>query len=154
MLSVKMNINFIKKLVALVEEMDVEEVEIRRFWTSVRVRKNSRGSAEASTTTPRNPATEVAESKAEESVPRRDSGSSVAISAPMVGTFYRAPAPDAPPYVEVGARIRKGQIICIVEAMKIMNEIESEVSGIVTDILVKNEDPVEYNQELFLIKPE
>ncbi|WP_298631594.1 acetyl-CoA carboxylase biotin carboxyl carrier protein [uncultured Thermus sp.] len=77
----------------------------------------------------------------------------VEIRAPIVGTFYRAPAPDAPPYVEEGDRVEKGQVLCIIEAMKLMNEIESEVSGIVKKILVKNGEPVEYGQPLFLIQP-
>jgi acetyl-CoA carboxylase biotin carboxyl carrier protein len=149
-----MNINFIKKLVALVEEREVEEVEIRRFWTSIRIRKNSSGRVETIERSPRKRTKEVVEKKVEETEVASVDENKAAVTTPMVGTFFRAPAPDAPPYVEIGDRIRKGQIICIVEAMKIMNEIESEVNGIVTDILVKNEDPVEYNQELFLIKSE
>jgi acetyl-CoA carboxylase biotin carboxyl carrier protein len=77
----------------------------------------------------------------------------VEIRAPIVGTFYRAPAPDAPPYVKEGDRVEKGQVLCIIEAMKLMNEIESEVSGIVKRILVENGEPVEYGQPLFLIQP-
>ncbi|GAA5336475.1 MULTISPECIES: acetyl-CoA carboxylase biotin carboxyl carrier protein [Thermus] len=77
----------------------------------------------------------------------------VEIRAPIVGTFYRAPAPDAPPYVKEGDRVEKGQVLCIIEAMKLMNEIESEVSGIVRKILVQNGEPVEYGQPLFLIQP-
>jgi acetyl-CoA carboxylase biotin carboxyl carrier protein len=76
----------------------------------------------------------------------------VEIRAPIVGTFYRAPAPDAPPYVKEGDRVEKGQVLCIIEAMKLMNEIESEVSGIVRKILVENGEPVEYGQPLFLIQ--
>ncbi|WP_022798847.1 acetyl-CoA carboxylase biotin carboxyl carrier protein [Thermus islandicus] len=77
----------------------------------------------------------------------------VEVRAPIVGTFYRAPAPDAPPYVQEGDRVEKGQVLCIIEAMKLMNEIESEVSGIVRKILVQNGEPVEYGQPLFLIQP-
>lgn len=149
-----MNINFIRKLVALVEEMDVEEVEIRRFWTSIRIRKNSSGEVKLVEKAASRRPQEIVEKPAKERIPEKKDEGTVPVVAPMVGTFYRAPAPDAPPYVEIGDRVKKGQIICIVEAMKIMNEIESEVSGIVSEILVKNEDPVEYNQELFLIKPE
>jgi acetyl-CoA carboxylase biotin carboxyl carrier protein len=86
--------------------------------------------------------------KAEEGCP-----GCVEIRAPIVGTFYRAPAPDAPPYVKEGDRVEKGQVLCIIEAMKLMNEIESEVSGIVKKILVQNGEPVEYGQPLFLIQP-
>ncbi|WP_234554418.1 acetyl-CoA carboxylase biotin carboxyl carrier protein [Thermus caliditerrae] len=77
----------------------------------------------------------------------------VEVKAPIVGTFYRAPAPDAPPYVKEGDRVEKGQVLCIIEAMKLMNEIESEISGIVKKILVQNGEPVEYGQPLFLIQP-
>ena len=77
----------------------------------------------------------------------------VEVKSPMVGTFYRAPAPEAPSYVEVGSVVRKGQTLCILEAMKLMNELESEVDGVVRAILVENSDPVEYGQVLFRIEP-
>jgi acetyl-CoA carboxylase biotin carboxyl carrier protein len=77
----------------------------------------------------------------------------VDVKSPMVGTFYRAPAPEAPPYVEVGSRITKGQTLCILEAMKLMNELESEVEGVMRQVLVENADPVEYGQVLFRIDP-
>jgi acetyl-CoA carboxylase biotin carboxyl carrier protein len=78
----------------------------------------------------------------------------VEVTSPMVGTFYRAPAPEAPAYVEVGSRIVKGQTLCILEAMKLMNELEAEVSGVVREICVDNSEPVEYGQVLFRIEPE
>lgn len=74
------------------------------------------------------------------------------ITSPIVGTFYRAPSPTSPPYVEVGDKVEKGQVLCIVEAMKLMNEIESDVSGIVKEIFVENGQPVEWGQKLFAIK--
>ncbi len=74
------------------------------------------------------------------------------VRAPIVGTFYRAPAPDAPPYVEVGDHVKPGDVLCIIEAMKLMNEIESEVSGTIKEILVENAQPVEYDQPLFVIE--
>jgi len=77
----------------------------------------------------------------------------VAITSPMVGTFYRAPAPDADPYVEMGTMVEVGQTVCIIEAMKLMNEIESEARGRVVEILVENAQPVEFGQKLFLIDP-
>lgn len=76
----------------------------------------------------------------------------LSVKSPLVGTFYRAPAPDAPPFVQVGDVVQKGQVLCIIEAMKMMNEIESEFSGKVVDILVENGQVVEYGQELFLIQ--
>jgi acetyl-CoA carboxylase biotin carboxyl carrier protein len=75
------------------------------------------------------------------------------VKSPMVGTFYSAPEPGAKPYVSVGSRVSKGQILCIIEAMKIMNEIESEVAGIVTEVLASDAQPVEYGQPLFRIDP-
>jgi acetyl-CoA carboxylase biotin carboxyl carrier protein len=78
----------------------------------------------------------------------------VEISSPMVGTFYRAPAPSEPPFVEVSDRVRSGQTVCIIEAMKLMNEIEAEVSGQVMEILVQNGEPVEYGQPLMRINPD
>ena len=78
----------------------------------------------------------------------------VEIRSPMVGTFYRAPSPESPPYVEAGARVEKGQVVCIVEAMKLMNEIEAEVSGTIVRALVDNAQPVEFNQPLFLVRPD
>jgi acetyl-CoA carboxylase biotin carboxyl carrier protein len=89
------------------------------------------------------------EPRAEEAIPELG----VKISSPMVGTFYRAPSPDAKPYVEVGAVVEKGDVVCIIEAMKMMNEIQAEVRGRVSRILVENGQPVEYEQPLFLLEP-
>ncbi|QKS70960.1 acetyl-CoA carboxylase biotin carboxyl carrier protein [Paenalkalicoccus suaedae] len=77
-----------------------------------------------------------------------------AIKSPMVGTFYQSPSPDADPYVETGSKVKKDAVVCIVEAMKLMNEIEAEVSGEIVEVLVENGQLVEYGQELFLVKPE
>ena len=82
------------------------------------------------------------------SAPRATSADKV-IKAPIVGTFYRSPSPDAPAYVNVGDTVRKGQVVCIVEAMKLMNQIESDLDGVVTEILVDNASPVQFGQELF-----
>ena len=74
------------------------------------------------------------------------------VSSPMVGTFYRSASPDAPPYAEVGASVRKGQVLCIIEAMKLMNEIESDVDGVVVEVLVQNGQPVQFGQPLFRVR--
>ena len=74
--------------------------------------------------------------------------------APIVGTFYAAPSPDAPAFVKVGDRVKPGTVLCIIEAMKLMNEIEAEVAGVVREVAVENEDPVEYGQVLFRIEPD
>lgn len=76
------------------------------------------------------------------------------VLAPIVGTFYAAPSPDAPPFVKVGDRVKAGTVLCIIEAMKLMNEIEAEVAGVVREVAVSNEDPVEYGQVLFRIEPD
>jgi acetyl-CoA carboxylase biotin carboxyl carrier protein len=85
--------------------------------------------------------------------PEEDDGSSE-LGSPMVGTFYRSPSPDADPYVQLGDRVKRGQVLCIIEAMKLMNEIESEVEGTVAAILVDNGQPVQFSQPLFKIKPD
>lgn len=83
---------------------------------------------------------------------KEDDGQHVVVTSPFVGTFYRSPSPDAPSFVEVGSKVREGQSLCIVEAMKLMNEIEADVAGSITDILVENGKPVEFEQPLFRIK--
>ncbi|WP_448563091.1 acetyl-CoA carboxylase biotin carboxyl carrier protein [Trichothermofontia sp.] len=112
----------------------------------------------APTAVPPSPAAPVAppQNTAQASVPPPSNASSrlVDITSPMVGTFYRAPAPDEPPYVEVGDHIRVGQTVCILEAMKLMNELESEVSGTIVEILIENADPVEFGQVLMRVKPD
>jgi acetyl-CoA carboxylase biotin carboxyl carrier protein len=83
-----------------------------------------------------------------------EDGKTVEINSPMVGTFYAAPDPDSPPYVRVGSRVNPDTVVCIVEAMKVFNEIKAEVSGTIEKILVKNEQPIEYGQPLFQVRPE
>lgn len=147
-----MNLRFVKRLIKLIEESDVEEIEIKRFGRSIRIRKGSTKVNKVCSSI-KNPVEELQEEekRIEEEIERDDV---LAIKAPMVGIFYRAPAPDAPPYVEIGDSVVPGQIVCIVEAMKVMNEMESDVKGTIVDILVKSDDPVEFNQKLFLVKPE
>lgn len=88
-----------------------------------------------------------------EAATEADEAGLVFVTSPIVGTFYRAPNPEAAPFVEVGAVVRKGQVLCIVEAMKLMNEIESDVAGTVAKIFVENAQPVEFGQRLFAIRP-
>ncbi|PYE55222.1 acetyl-CoA carboxylase biotin carboxyl carrier protein [Deinococcus yavapaiensis] len=96
------------------------------------------------------PQVEAPASTPEPAAPAKTAGTPV--KAPIVGTFYSAPSPDNPPYVKVGDRVEVGQVLCIIEAMKLMNEIESDVAGIVREVLVKNAEPVEYGQTLFVIE--
>ncbi|RKX71210.1 acetyl-CoA carboxylase, biotin carboxyl carrier protein [candidate division WOR-3 bacterium] len=141
-----MNLKELEALIRLVEQSEISELEITKFLgRKIRISKVLKKSREE------NPGS-VTEIEVKKENPTRTENL-VAIKSPMVGTFYRAPAPDAPPYVEVGDIVRPGQVVCIVEAMKLMNEIESEVEGEIVKILVKNEEPVEYGQDLFLVRP-
>ncbi len=147
-----MRLKNIKKLVKILENSIVSEIEVIDFFgRKVRISKstNSTNSPPQSVIkTPVGQESNIAAEKFEETKQNL-----IAIKSPIVGTFYRAPAPDAPAYVEVGDIVKAGQVVCVVEAMKLMNEIESDITGKITKILVKNEDPVEYNQELFLVEP-
>jgi acetyl-CoA carboxylase biotin carboxyl carrier protein len=149
-----MKISFLKKLIRMVESSEIEEIELRRWWTKVRITKTR-------TAAPRNNSNGVVEVRLDDSSPVQEAKPEdvpadenlVEVKSPMVGTFYRTPSPGAKPYAEVGDRIEVGQVLCIIEAMKLMNEIESEVSGSIVKILVDNEQPVEFGQVLFLVSP-
>lgn len=155
----------IRRLVKIVEESNIGELEISRTrWgkRTIKISKAPSGSHIISNsappqthyTQPAPPAAapEPAPGKLEDTA-SASSANGVEMKSPMVGTFYRAPAPDADPYAEIGANVKKGQVLCIIEAMKLMNEIESEYGGKIVDILVENGQPVEYNQPLFVIEP-
>ena len=156
----------IRKLIKLVEESDIGELEVSGWGQKVRISKKSKESnpsvSEKSTATitvepktePVAVATTPSPTPIKEAVKTiEDTDHLVPIKSPMVGTFYRAPAPDAKAYVELNQQIASGQVVCIIEAMKLMNEIESEVAGRVAKILVENAKPVEFGQTLFLIEP-
>ena len=159
-----MNEAKLKRLMRLVEESDIDEIEIKRPFEQVRIIRRRRtepsAAAEAaavaaaapapvSVPVAAPPAAAVAEPPA---AAERDPSLSV-IVAPMVGTYYEAPAPGAKPYVTVGDHVSVGQVVCIVEAMKLMNEVQSEISGTVREIRAVNAQAVEYGQELFLVAP-
>jgi acetyl-CoA carboxylase biotin carboxyl carrier protein len=156
----------IRKLIKLVEESNIGELEVSGWGQKVRISKKPRESnpsvSEKVTSTitvePKTQPAAVASNPAsvvpqEPAKTIEDTDHFVHIKSPMVGTFYRAPAPDAKPYVELNQQITMGQVVCIIEAMKLMNEIESEVAGRVAKILVENAKPVEFGQTLFLIEP-
>jgi len=148
-----MNERTIRRLIRLVEESEVDELEVRRWWRTVRIVKKREGSGPAPPAEAAGPsAAEQGETKAAEEAAEEAVRDLHVVESPMVGTFYRAPSPDAPSYVEVGDEVRVGQTLCILEAMKLMNELESEVSGTVRKILAENGDPVEYGQPLFEIE--
>lgn len=156
-----MDINLIKKLIKIVEQSEITEFSVQEGDLKIKISKNSHGTPQMiyqqlpagnAIETKQNLLPETAsETKLIE--PKEEKKSNLhEIRSPIVGTFYRAPAPDADPYVEVGDIVSPGTVLCIVEAMKLMNEIESDVSGKIVKILVENATPVEYNQPLFLIE--
>ncbi|MBC3951350.1 MULTISPECIES: acetyl-CoA carboxylase biotin carboxyl carrier protein [Pseudomonas] len=149
-----MDIRKVKKLIELLEESGIDELEIREGEESVRISRHSKTPAQpyyapAPVAAPvAAPAAPVAAAAEAPSAPKLNG---TVVKSPMVGTFYRTPAPGSPAFVEVGKTVKKGDTICIVEAMKMMNHIEAEVSGVIESILVENGQPVEYDQPLFTI---
>lgn len=145
-----MNLKRIEQLVKILESSNVNEIEVNYFFgRKIRISKSSNNiRIQDLPVAAAGSVKNVPILPAEGSTP----ANTVAIKSPIVGTFYRAPSPDAAPYVDVGDIVKPGQVVCIVEAMKLMNEIESDITGKIIKILVKNEDPIEYNQELFLIE--
>jgi oxaloacetate decarboxylase alpha subunit len=147
-----MDLKELKALLRLLDGTDVEELELEEQARRIRIRRAVRGGRqELPPPAHREPAVAPAGSLGTPAAP--EPAGLVRIEAPMVGTFYRAPAPDADPYVREGDTIQKGTAVCIIEAMKLMNEIESEVRGRLVKILVENGQPVEFGQTLFLLEP-
>jgi len=152
----------IQELIRLVERSEIDELEVSSWGKKVRIRKkisgngNSNGnSPQVARSVPDNVIEVVPERKTVQKVeaPPEVKEEYLEIKSPMVGTFYAAPAPDAKPYVEVGQKVSRGQVVCIIEAMKIMNEIESEYDGVIVEIPVQNAQPVQFGQPLIMIKP-
>jgi acetyl-CoA carboxylase biotin carboxyl carrier protein len=149
-----MNLKEIKEMISLMNENSLVELEIEKDGMRIRLKKVNSGTEafsgpiivekERITGAVKNEIAEPLEKMAVKTVE---------IKAPMVGTFYRAPSPEAPPYVEIGQTIEPGQVICIIEAMKLMNEIKSEIKGKILEILVDNAEPIEFGQSMFLIEP-
>ncbi len=154
-----MDIKKIKELVKILENSPLNEIEVTDFWgRKLRLSKNNATFVDKvieSQVIKQELKEKSAPATAKQTEQKIEAPKQnlVPIRSPIVGTFYRAPTPDAAPYVEVGDIVKPGQVVCIVEAMKLMNEIESDVAGKIAQILVQNEEPVEYNQELFLIEP-
>ncbi len=147
-----MNLKEIEKLLQMVLATDVEEIELSKGGDTLRIRRRSRGYAPASEAAPAAPPAAGAEAAAA-AADEEEKRNVIVVRSPLVGTFYRASSPDAKSFVEAGDTVAKGQVLCIVEAMKLMNEIESEVDGRVSAILVENGRPVEYGEPLFEIEP-
>ena len=162
-----MDIRKVKKLIELLEESGIAEIEITEGEESVRISRygsqtvaqvvHAAPSAAPSSSAPALPAPAVTNAAPPPAAAATERGAATAaaenvVTAPMVGTFYSAPAPGAKQFVEIGSEVRVGQTLCIIEAMKMMNQIESDKEGKVTAILVKNGEPVEFGQPLFVIE--
>ncbi|MCP2520805.1 acetyl-CoA carboxylase biotin carboxyl carrier protein [Candidatus Aminicenantes bacterium AC-335-K20] len=159
-MSSKIDYKEIEKIINLVEERKLSEFELEVEGFKIKIVRNI-GSpvsvpAQVTITTPGKEGTSSVSveqtQKASQEISEAKENNIYYVKAPMVGTFYRAPDPSSPPYVEEGDKVEKNQVLCIIEAMKLMNEIESEVEGVVEKILVENGQPVEYGQKLFAIR--
>jgi acetyl-CoA carboxylase biotin carboxyl carrier protein len=160
-----MELKEIKELIKLVSEAGVSEVDVERGDFKLSIKKTE----EKTVVVQQNPQTMVAAPAMQQSpvatvsletaaptapaAPVSSNANLITVKSPMIGTFYKSPSPDKPAFVNVGDEIKPGKVICIVEAMKLFNEIESEVSGKIVKILVENASPVEYDQPLFLVEP-
>ena len=150
-----MDLRKLKKLIDLVEESGISELEITEGEEKVKIVKGG-GVVGVSATPVQVAAPEAPRAAAPAAVPAADAAPAAGqeghvVKAPMVGTFYRSPSPDAKVFVEVGQSVKEGETICIIEAMKLMNEIESDAAGVIKAILVENGQPVEYGQALFIL---
>jgi acetyl-CoA carboxylase biotin carboxyl carrier protein len=155
-----MDIRKIKKLIELLEESGIAEIEIKEGEEALRISRMSTGPAVAHIPSVAAlplaapvPAKAAAPAAAEAAAPGgKAKGNEHVITAPMVGTFYGAPSPGAKPFVEIGDEIKVGQVLCIIEAMKMMNQIEADKAGRLTSIMARNGDPVEFGQPLFVVE--
>lgn len=153
-----MDLKLIQQLLDMISESDVNEVSIEEGNLKIKVKKRTETApaseqvfyAPPAAAQPPQPAPETAPAPAPET-PVADAGK--AVTSPIVGTFYAAPSPEDPPFVKVGDTVKKGDVLCIVEAMKIMNEIEAEFGGKVVKVLASDAQPVEFDQPLFMIEP-
>jgi acetyl-CoA carboxylase biotin carboxyl carrier protein len=143
-----MELEDLKKLIEFLKETDITELQLEKDGTKVKIKRERILSSIEMPMQKSQVFHEKITQETEEETQRL-----VTITSPIVGTFYRSPAPDAAPFVEVGLRVKKGQVLCVIEAMKLMNEIESDVDGIIVKALVENGQPVEYGEPLFLIEP-
>ena len=143
----------VKEIIEILENSNVNEIEVTFWGRKVRVVKNAAGIVANHTQPEVLHSNVVDSSNKKESVnePKEDSLNGEKVLSPMPGVFYSAQSPDKPPFVNEGDRVAKGQVLCIIESMKIMNEIECEQDGVIKQVLVKNSDPVEFNQPLFII---
>ena len=146
-----MDIRKVKKLIELIDESGVSEIEIKEGEESIRICKNSVVTAAPAAPTAVIPAQPTAAPLVADPEPADDLPAGDLVTSPMVGTFYRAPSPTSSAFVDTGSAVKQGDVLCIVEAMKLMNQIDSEFSGTVKAILVEDGQAVEYGQPLFVI---
>jgi oxaloacetate decarboxylase alpha subunit len=153
------NAKEIKEMLALMNENNLVELEIEKDGMKIRLKKACAAEGYNGPIVIEREKVAAADNGSQSqqvagSAPVEQAGvKTVEIKAPMVGTFYRSPAPEAPPYVEVGQILEPGQVVCIIEAMKLMNEIKSEIKGKIVQILVDNTEPVEFGQSMFIVEP-
>jgi len=144
-----MDLRKIKKLMELLEESGLSEIEVKEGEESIKLSRISGIQPQENVV---NVATPQASSKLDKDVGKKDIPDGDVITSPMVGTFYRSASPDSKPFVEKGQKINKGETLCILEAMKMMNQVSAETGGTIIDILVDDAEPVEFGQPLFIIK--
>ncbi len=156
------DIGFVESLIRMLDESSLDSLEIRRGGTRIRLAKSPDGHAAVATQSANNTGPETVPVPDSEPPPAEPAAAApaeppsaglVEITSPMVGTFYRAPSPEAAPYVEVGGTVAAGDVLCVIEAMKLMNELECEIAGRIVEICVDNAEPVDFGQVLFRIDP-
>ncbi|MAD18123.1 MAG: acetyl-CoA carboxylase, biotin carboxyl carrier protein [Alteromonadaceae bacterium] len=148
-----MDIRKIKKLIELVEESGISELEITEGEESVRIHRSGQPAAQVQYSAPIQQAAPLAAAPVVESAPATVAETSGhRVKSPMVGTFYRSSSPGSKPFAEVGQSVKVGDTLCIIEAMKMMNQIESDKAGVIKEILIDNQEPVEFDQPLFIIE--
>ena len=162
-----MDIKEIQSLIKFVAKSGASEVKLEMEDIKITIRTGSTGSAPETTIVQQIPMaqapvaaapmpvqeTPAPAAPAQDAAPAEDDSKYITIKSPIIGTFYRKPSPDKPPFVEVGASISQGDVLCVIEAMKLFNDIESEVSGKIVKVLVEDSSPVEFDQPLFLVDP-
>jgi acetyl-CoA carboxylase biotin carboxyl carrier protein len=144
-----MELDDLKSLIELLKETDITELQVEKEGTKVRIKREKLFAPMEIPHTHKPPVIQDQILRETEDESQR----LITVTSPIVGTFYRSSSPEAQPFVEMGHRVKKGQVLCIIEAMKLMNEIECETDGIVVKALVENAQPVEYGEPLFLIEP-
>lgn len=158
-----MDLKYVKQLLELVEKSAVNEIEVEEKGQKIRITKSAPHVGGMPMYLPpvqhqvMMPAPDTAPAASQPGAGNKAASADAKkyheVKSPIVGTFYRAPSPDAPPYVDVGSKVKQGSVLCIVEAMKLMNEIECDIAGTVVKVNVENGKPVEYGQVLFLVEP-